>query len=77
MLEFTGSFLPEQDMAAALTNLYFTRLKKDDETVSTWRPSKLELGKVPSVLLSECYNDVKQIAADGGGFDPEWQKSAL
>ncbi len=33
--------------------------------------TKLPLGKVPPVLLSECYNDIKQIAAEGTGFDPE------
>ncbi len=78
VVSFTGNCLPEQDVAAALTELYFTRLKGDREESSYWNPSKLELRKVPPVLLSECYNDVKQIAAEGGGFDPEWRtKSAF
>jgi hypothetical protein len=38
--------------------------------------ASLALEKVPAVLLSECYNDINQIAAEGSGFDPEWQKKA-
>jgi hypothetical protein len=26
------------------------------------------------VLLSECYNDLAEIAAAGSGYDPEWTK---
>lgn len=76
VLEFTGSFLPEQDIPAALTVLYFIPLKGDREVAYSWSPNKLPLGKVPSVLLSECYNDVKQIAAEGTGFDPKWKEKS-
>jgi hypothetical protein len=31
---------------------------------------------VPPVLLSECWNDLRQIAVAGTGFDPEWAKKA-
>ena len=31
---------------------------------------------VPGVLLSECYNDLRLIAAEGTGFDPDWQKKS-
>ena len=61
-------------MAAAITELYFTALKGDREVAYSWQPSKLPLSKVPAALLSECYNDVRQMAAEGTGFDPEWQK---
>jgi hypothetical protein len=74
VLEFTGSGLPEQDMPCALTNLYFTPLTSGRESGYSWGANKMELGKIPAVLLSECVNDVKQIAADGSGFDPDWQK---
>jgi HEAT repeat protein len=74
VIEFTGSSLPEQDRPAALTQLYFLPLKGDRETVYSFATSKLPLSKVPPVLLSECYNDLKQLAAEGSGFDPEWQK---
>lgn len=77
VLEFTGSYLPEQEIAAALKELYFTAIKRNDEGVSSWGSTKMALGKVPPVLLSECYNDAKQIAADGSGFDKDWEKKSF
>jgi hypothetical protein len=74
VIEFSGSMLPEEDVAAALHEMYFIPIKNDKEAAYSWQPNKLPLGKVPPVLLSECYNDVKQMAAEGSGFDPEWQK---
>jgi hypothetical protein len=76
VLSFTGSMLPEQDVPAALESLYFTSIKGDRESVSSWQPAKLPLGRVPPVLLSECYNDVKQIAAEGSGYDPKWREKS-
>jgi hypothetical protein len=75
VLEFTGSALPETDVSAALENLYFTPLKGERESGSSWGQTKLALGRVPAVLLSEIYNDVKQMAAEGS-YDPEWQKKS-
>ena len=72
VLEFTGSFLPEQDISAALINLHFLKLQ-EGKPGAEWQASKLPLGKIPPVLLSECYNDLKQIAAEGAGFDPDWR----
>jgi hypothetical protein len=34
----------------------------------------MPLGEIPPVLLSECYDDLKEIAAAGIGFDPDWEK---
>ena len=34
----------------------------------------MALDEVPAVLLSECYNDLRTIAAAGTGCDPEWEK---
>jgi hypothetical protein len=34
------------------------------------------LEKVPAVLLSECYNDIRQIVQAGTGFDPDWEKKS-
>jgi hypothetical protein len=75
ILEFTGNTLPEEERTAALEGLSFTALKGDQEGY-TWGQSALPLGKVPPVLLSEVYNDVKQIAAEGPGYDPEWRKKS-
>jgi HEAT repeat protein len=74
VIGFTGSMLPETDIPAALCDLYFTNIKGDREQAYSWQENKLALGKVPPVLLSECYNDLKQLAAEGTGYDPEWQK---
>jgi hypothetical protein len=71
---FSGSGMPETDGPAALHTLYFIPLKSDNEAAYSYRPNKLPLGKVPPVLLSECHNDLRQMAAEGSGFDPEWSK---
>ncbi len=76
VLEFTGSALPETDVAAALEELSFSPLKTDQESGSSWGQKKLPLGRVPPVLLSEIYNDVKQMAAEGSGYDAEWRKKS-
>ena len=34
----------------------------------------VSLGDVPAVLLSETWHDVRSIAAEGGGFDADWEK---
>ena len=77
IIEFTGSYVPEQDIPAALTQFYFTAMKSEHEGVSSWGESKVPLDKIPAVLLTECYNDVKTLAAEGAGFDPEWRKKGL
>jgi HEAT repeat protein len=74
VLEFTGSGLPETDRPAALTHLYFQSTQGKREAAHSWQASRLPLGKVPPVLLSECYNDIKQIAAEGTGYNPKWKE---
>jgi hypothetical protein len=76
VLTFTGSSLPEQDIPAALEGLYFQRIKSDSEAAHSWDSGRLPLGKIPPVLLSECYNDVKQIAAEGTGYEPKWREKS-
>jgi hypothetical protein len=34
----------------------------------------MALDEVPAVLLSECYNDLRTVAATGTGYDPQWEK---
>lgn len=75
VIEFTGSCLPESDMPAALTELYFVSTAGNANN-SIWSQNKIVLSKVPPVLLSECYNDMKRIAADGSGFDPKWKEKS-
>ena len=40
-----------------------------------WRRA-MTLGEVPPVLLSETWNDYREIAAAGTGFDERWEKKA-
>jgi hypothetical protein len=76
ILNFTGSPLPEEDRTVGLISLSFQQLRQGGGEMNYFDNSALALEKVPAVLLSECYNDVKQIAAEGSGFDPDWQKKA-
>lgn len=77
VIEFSGSYVPEADMAAALQNLYFLPITQGPEDANPWASNKLALRNVPPVLLSECYNDLQQIAAMGTGYDPEWRKKGF
>ncbi len=77
VVEFTGSYLPESDIPAAIRELYFVPMKPNDDTAYSWNPNKIKLSKVPPVLISECYNDVREMASEGSGFDPQWEKKGL
>jgi len=73
LLEFTGNMLPEENRTVALTTLSFHTSAEQTSGYSAPSPP-LPLGEVPAVLLSECRNDLAAIAAQGPGFDPEWEK---
>ena len=64
-IRFTGNPLPESNRTVALVDLTFY-----SEGYS------LPLAEVPTILLSECYNDLRLIAAQGTGFDPDWEKKS-
>lgn len=70
-IEFTGNGLPEENRTVSLTNLHFARVS---DAASGGNQEKMMLSEVPSVLLSECWNDIRTIAAEGLGFDPDWEK---
>ena len=70
--EFTGNGMPEENRTVALTILHFDRVAEGGESLGG--ASKMMLSEVPSVLLSECWNDIRAIAAEGAGFDPAWEK---
>lgn len=71
VIEFSGNGLPEENRTVALHHLCFAATGSD-----RWSRATQPLGKVPQVLLSECYDDLRQIAAEGSGFDPEWEKKS-
>lgn len=74
VIDFSGSMLPEEDGPCALKELSFTALS---ESGYSWLPAKIDLDSVPAVLLTECYNDLKQIAAEGSGYKENWESSCL
>ena len=67
LIEFSGSALPEEQMAAALKTLAFYRLPQ------SWRDEPLPLLDVPPVLLAESYADYHAVARSCGGYDPDWE----
>ena len=74
VVNFTGSYVPETERrTGALRDLTFVRLR-DGKT--SWGSNGIPLGKVPPVLLSEAWNDLHAIAAQGTGYDAEWEKKA-
>lgn len=72
-VNFSGSPLPEENKSVALLSLSFSRIGEDN-TMGT-ADSGVPLGELPSVLLSECWNDLRLAAAEGKGFDPNWEKT--
>ena len=64
-IRFTGNPLPESNRTVALVDLTFYS-----------RGYSLPLAEVPTILLSECYNDLRLIAAQGTGFDSDWEKKS-
>lgn len=68
-IEFTGSPLPEENMAAALLRLCFRRLTEGGRG-----GAQLLLRDVPTILLAESWQDLHDIAAKGSGFDADWKK---
>ncbi len=73
VIEFTGNGLPEENRTVALRHLCFAATAGGGER---WSRAAQPLSKVPQVLLSECYDDLRLIAAEGTGFDPEWEKKS-
>jgi hypothetical protein len=72
VIEFTGNGLPEENRNVALTLLHFDRIIEGE---SFGANAKMTLSEAPPVLVSECWNDIRAIAAEGTGFDREWQKA--
>jgi hypothetical protein len=70
VINFTGNYLPEENRTVALTTLFFQRIM---ERESYFNPPQLPLKAVPPVLLQEVWNDMQRAAAQGSGYDPEWQ----
>jgi hypothetical protein len=75
VIEFTGNTLPEENRTVALRTIMFQRLAPQGQPAAErGAPGRAKLGEVPAVLLSECWNDLRQLASEGPGFDSEWEK---
>jgi hypothetical protein len=70
VVEFTGNGLPEQNVPAALISLKFTK-----SLAPGYIGGAMKLGDVPPVLLSECWNDYRAMAAKGA-YDSDWERKA-
>jgi hypothetical protein len=73
VIEFTGNILPEENRTVALLRLFFERRSPGD---GQGIAEEVPLGELPTVLLSECWNDVRMAAAEGSGFAEDWQKQS-
>ena len=62
VIEFSGNCLPEENVPAATIALKFQKGR-----------SSMKLSDVPPVLLSECWNDYRALAAKAA-FDENWKK---
>ena len=71
VIEFTGNGLPEENRTVGLTVLHFDRVVEGENFGAE---AKMPLAEAPPVLVSECWNDIRTIAAEGTGFDPEWER---
>ena len=65
---FSGNYLPEENRTVALKALSFQRNGPNG------RGYAMRLAEVPAILLSEAWNDLRVMAADGPGFDADWEK---
>jgi hypothetical protein len=72
-INFSGSPLPEENRPVALLNLTFSRIGEEGAAETTGEG--VTLSELPPVLVNECWNDLRLAAADGKGFDPNWQKT--
>jgi len=68
VVEFTGNGLPEQNVPAALISLSFEKAAGPGRYGGT-----VKLSDVPPVLLSECWNDYRAMAAKAA-YDANWEK---
>ena len=72
VLEFSGNSLPEENRLVALKTLSFREHPESNE--QRYQARQIPLGEIPPVLLSECWNDLRLLAAEGSGFDKDWEK---
>lgn len=74
VIEFSGGRSgPADSQVALICFCFYPHSKAKDYCQDV----KINIGSVPPVLLAECYNDIKQIAADGNGYNENWKEVSL
>jgi hypothetical protein len=73
VLNFSGNGLLEENRTVALINMSFQQSTAEETQLFGMFPG-MALDEVPAVLLSECYNNLRAIAAAGSDYDPDWEK---
>lgn len=68
-IEFTGSFVPEENIPAAITRLTF------EGTCRGSRRGTVRIADLPPVLVAEAYRDYVAVA-EAGAFDADWEKKS-
>ncbi|MFB8229602.1 DUF4132 domain-containing protein [Cellulosimicrobium sp. NPDC055967] len=68
-IEFTGSFVPEENIAAAVTALTFERTARGSGRGTA------RIADLPPVLVAEAYRDYVAVA-EAGAFDPDWERKS-
>ncbi|ARU53490.1 hypothetical protein CBR64_20720 [Cellulosimicrobium cellulans] len=68
-IEFTGSFVPEENIAAAVTALTFERTGRGSGRGTA------RIADLPPVLVAEAYRDYVAVA-EAGSFDPDWERKS-
>lgn len=68
-IEFTGSFVPEENIPAAITRLTF------EGTGRGSRRGAVRIADLPPVLVAEAYRDYVAVA-EAGAFDADWEKKS-
>ncbi|MDQ3623145.1 MAG: DUF4132 domain-containing protein [Verrucomicrobiota bacterium] len=72
VIEFSGYVVGDENRSVALLTLSFSRIAPQR---ADGIGARVQLGKIPAVLLSESWNDLRLLASEGPGFDPEWEKN--
>lgn len=68
-IEFTGSFVPEENIPAAVTALTFERTGRGSGRGTA------RIADLPPVLVAEAYRDYVAVA-EAGSFDPDWERKS-
>ncbi|NQZ13162.1 MAG: hypothetical protein HRT35_38955 [Algicola sp.] len=73
-VEFSGSFLPEENVPAVLYHLWFESHSHTDGAGRFGWADSMAIEDVPAVLLAEAMADFAAVAASTDGFYADWAR---